>query len=78
MSTALTVDRKKYVRLANRILLKAIETEAEMTISDSDCVVKTPLPGLVLLRRWLPGGRGVFPLVVSQLADLAAVIAHDE
>ena len=29
MSTALTVDRKKYVRLANRILLKAIETEAE-------------------------------------------------
>ena len=29
MSTALTVDRKKYVRLANRILLKAVETEAE-------------------------------------------------
>ena len=29
MSTALTMDRKKYVRLANRILLKAIETEAE-------------------------------------------------
>ena len=29
MSTTLTVDRKKYVRLANRILVKAIETEAE-------------------------------------------------
>ena len=29
MSTTLTVDRKKYVRLANRVLLKAIETEAE-------------------------------------------------
>ena len=29
MSATLTVDRKKYVRLANRILLKAIETEAE-------------------------------------------------
>ena len=29
MSVTLTVDRKKYVRLANRILLKAIETDAE-------------------------------------------------
>ena len=29
MSATLPVDRKKYVRLANRILLKAIETEAE-------------------------------------------------
>ena len=29
MSATLAVDRKKYVRLANRILLKAIETEAE-------------------------------------------------
>ena len=29
MSATLTVDRKKYVRLANRIVVKAIETEAE-------------------------------------------------
>jgi len=29
MSATLAVDRKKYVRLANRVLLKAIETEAE-------------------------------------------------
>ncbi|MGH9784205.1 MAG: helix-turn-helix domain-containing protein [Terriglobia bacterium] len=29
MSATLTVDRKKYVRLANRVLLKAIETAAE-------------------------------------------------
>lgn len=29
MSAALTVDPKKYARLANRILLKAIETEEE-------------------------------------------------
>ena len=29
MSATVMVDRKKYVRLANRILLKAIETEAE-------------------------------------------------
>ena len=29
MSATLTVDRKKYVRLANRILVKAIETEDE-------------------------------------------------
>ena len=29
MSAALTVDRKKYVRLANRIVVKAIETEEE-------------------------------------------------
>jgi HTH-type transcriptional regulator/antitoxin HigA len=29
MSATLTVDRKKYSRLANRVLLKAIETEAE-------------------------------------------------
>jgi hypothetical protein len=27
MSATLTVDRKKYVRLANRIVVKAIETE---------------------------------------------------
>ena len=29
MSAALTVDRKKYVRLANRVLLKAIESDDE-------------------------------------------------
>lgn len=29
MSATLAVDRKKYARLANRVLLKAIETEAE-------------------------------------------------
>ena len=29
MSATVMVDRKKYVRLANRILLKAIETDAE-------------------------------------------------
>lgn len=29
MSVTLTVDRKKYVRLANRIVVKAIETEEE-------------------------------------------------
>jgi HTH-type transcriptional regulator/antitoxin HigA len=29
MSATLTVDRKKYVRLANRIVIKAIETEYE-------------------------------------------------
>jgi hypothetical protein len=29
MSAALTVDRKKYVRLANRIVVKAIESEDE-------------------------------------------------
>src|SRR4051794_31739853 len=29
MSVTLTVDRKKYVRLANRIVIKAIESEAE-------------------------------------------------
>ena len=29
MSAALTVDRNKYVRLANRIVVKAIETEEE-------------------------------------------------
>ena len=29
MSAALTVDRRKYSRLANRIVVKAIETEAE-------------------------------------------------
>ena len=29
MSTTLTLDRKKYVRLANRIIVKAIETEDE-------------------------------------------------
>ncbi len=29
MSAALTVDRRKYVRLANRIVVKAIETEEE-------------------------------------------------
>ena len=29
MSAILTVDRKKYVRLANRVLLKAIETDEE-------------------------------------------------
>ncbi len=29
MSATLTVDRKKYVRLANRIVVKAIETEEE-------------------------------------------------
>ena len=29
MSTMLTVDPKKYIRLANRIVVKAIETEAE-------------------------------------------------
>jgi hypothetical protein len=27
--STLTVDRKKYVRLANRVLLKAIQTEEE-------------------------------------------------
>ena len=29
MSAAVTVDRKKYVRLANRVVLKAIDTEEE-------------------------------------------------
>jgi hypothetical protein len=29
MSATLTLDRKKYVRLANRIVLKAIESEEE-------------------------------------------------
>ena len=29
MSATLTVDRKKYVRLANRIVVKAIESEHE-------------------------------------------------
>ena len=29
MSATLTVDRKKYVRLANRIVVKAIESEDE-------------------------------------------------
>jgi len=29
MSTALTIDRTKYLRLANRVVVKAIETEAE-------------------------------------------------
>jgi HTH-type transcriptional regulator / antitoxin HigA len=29
MSTALTVDRRKYARLANRVVVKAIETEEE-------------------------------------------------
>ena len=29
MSATLTVDRRKYVRLANRIVIKAIETEEE-------------------------------------------------
>jgi HTH-type transcriptional regulator/antitoxin HigA len=29
MTATLAVDRKKYVRLANRVFLKAIETEAE-------------------------------------------------
>lgn len=29
MSATLTVDRKKYVRLANRVVVKAIETEEE-------------------------------------------------
>ena len=29
MSAALTIDRKKYIRLANRIVIKAIETEEE-------------------------------------------------
>ena len=29
MNTTLTVDRKKYIRLANRIPVKAIETEQE-------------------------------------------------
>ena len=31
MSAALTVDRKKYVRLANRIVVKAIESRARFT-----------------------------------------------
>jgi len=30
MSATLTVDRKKYIRLANRIVVKAIETEEEL------------------------------------------------
>ena len=29
MSTTLTADRKRYIRLANRIVVKAIETEEE-------------------------------------------------
>jgi hypothetical protein len=29
MSAALTVDRKKYVRIANRIVVKAIESQEE-------------------------------------------------
>jgi len=29
MSATLTVDRKKYVRLANRVVMKAIESEDE-------------------------------------------------
>ncbi len=29
MSTTLTVDKQKYVRLANRVVLKAVETEDE-------------------------------------------------
>ena len=30
MNATLTVDREKYVRLANRIVVKAIETEEEL------------------------------------------------
>ena len=29
MSATMTLDRKKYVRLANRVVVKAIETEEE-------------------------------------------------
>jgi hypothetical protein len=29
MSSTMTVDRKKYARLANRVVIKAIETEVE-------------------------------------------------
>ena len=34
MNATLTVDRTKYVRLANRIVVKAIETEAALRFGD--------------------------------------------